>query len=129
MPSVAAFATGRKPGVTRLAVLVGLYSVGGGVTGTIRAIEESGLLTKPAYVCHVLTPPTRGSLIRGTVDVVLAPDMPELARSAVQMFLQLKHAAHLTKQSAIVPFVIYMSENVLGRVCKSRLMDNAPSWR
>jgi LacI family transcriptional regulator len=59
--------------------LVGLYSVGGGVTGTIRAFEESGLSTKPAYVCHVLTPPTRGSLIRGTVDVVLAPDMPQLA--------------------------------------------------
>jgi hypothetical protein len=53
---------------------VGLYSVVGGVTGTIRAIEESGLLTKPAYVCHVLTPPTRGSLIRGTVDWQLLLD-------------------------------------------------------
>jgi hypothetical protein len=39
--------------------------------------------------------------------------MPQLARSTLQMFLQLKQAAHLTKQTAIVPFVIYTSENVL----------------
>jgi|GEM_PF-6753992 len=39
--------------------------------------------------------------------------MPQLARSTLQMFLQLKQAAHLTKQTAIVPFLIYTSENVL----------------
>jgi LacI family transcriptional regulator len=52
--------------------LVGLYSVGGGNRGTIRALEESGFSTKPAYVCHELTPPVRSGLIRGTVDFVLA---------------------------------------------------------
>ena len=93
--------------------LVGLYSVGGGSKGTIRAIEESELSTKPAYVCHPLTPATRGGLIRGTVDVLLAPDMPELARATIQMCLKLKQAPHLAKQAAIVPFVIYTSENVL----------------
>jgi LacI family transcriptional regulator, galactose operon repressor len=93
--------------------LVGLYSVGGGTRGTIRAIEESQLLTKPAYVCHPLTPATRGGLIRGTVDVVIAPDIPELARATVQMCLKLREAANLTKQAAIVPFIIYTSENVV----------------
>jgi LacI family transcriptional regulator len=67
--------------------LVGLYSVGGGSKGTIRAIEESERMTRPAYVCHPLTPATRGGLIRGTVDVILAPDMPELARATIQMCL------------------------------------------
>jgi hypothetical protein len=55
---------------------------------------------------------TRGGLIRGTVDVIIAPDIPELARTTIQMCLKLKEAAHLTKQAAIVPFVIYTSENV-----------------
>jgi LacI family transcriptional regulator len=93
--------------------LVGLYSVGGGTRGTIRALEESQLSTRPAYVCHPLTPATRRGLIRGTVDVVIAPDIRELARATIQMCLKLKEAAHLTKQAAIVPFVIYTSENVV----------------
>jgi LacI family transcriptional regulator len=94
--------------------LVGLYSVGGGSKGTIRALEESDLSPRPAYVCHPLTPATRSGLIRGTVDVLLAPDIPELARATIQMCLKLKQSPHLTKQAAIVPFVIYTSENVLG---------------
>jgi LacI family transcriptional regulator len=93
--------------------LVGLYSVGGGTKGTIRALEESQLSTRPAYVCHPLTPATRGGLIRGTVDVVIAPDIPELARATIQMCVKLKEPAHLTKRTAIVPFVIYTSENVV----------------
>jgi LacI family transcriptional regulator len=92
---------------------VGLYSIGDGIRGTIRAVEESQLSPKPAYVCHVITPPTRGGLIKGTVDVIIAPDMPELARAAIQMCLTLKDAPRLTKQTPIVPFVIYTSENAL----------------
>jgi ABC-type sugar transport system substrate-binding protein len=99
--------------------LVGLYSVGGGSNGTIRAIEERELMTRPAYVCHPLTPSTRGGLIRGTVDVILAPDVPELARATIRMCLKLKQAPHLTKQTAIVPFVIYTSENVLESTADS----------
>ena len=92
--------------------LVGLYSVGGGTRGAIRAIEENQLSGKPAYICHPLTPATREGLIRGTVDLIIAPDIPELARATIQMCRKLKEAALVTKQTAIVPFVIYTSENV-----------------
>ena len=72
--------------------LVGLYSIGGGIRGTIRAVEESQLSPKPAYVYHVITSPTRGGLIKGRVDVIIAPDMLELARAALQMCLTVKDA-------------------------------------
>jgi LacI family transcriptional regulator len=36
--------------------LIGLYSVGGGNKGIIRAIEESQISQRLAYVCHELTP-------------------------------------------------------------------------
>jgi LacI family transcriptional regulator len=91
--------------------LVGLYSVGGGTRGTIRAIEESQLSTKPAYVCHPHTPATRGGLIRGTVDVVIAP--PRACTRNRPMCLKLREAANLTKQAAIVPFIIYTIENIV----------------
>ena len=91
--------------------LVGLYSVGGGNRGTIRALEESGLSTKPVYVCHELTPPVRSGLIRGTIDFVLAHDLPQLARSSFQTFLHLKEVAQFKKHTSLIPFLIYTSEN------------------
>jgi LacI family transcriptional regulator len=91
--------------------LVGLYSVGGGNRGTIRALEESGFSTKPAYMCHELTPPVRSGLIRGTVDFVLAHDLPQLARTSIQTFLHLKEATQFKKHTSLIPFLIYTSEN------------------
>jgi LacI family transcriptional regulator len=91
--------------------LVGLYSVGGGNRGTIRALEESRFPTKPAYVCHELTPPVRSGLIKGTVDFVLAHDLPQLARSSIQTFLHCKEAAQFKKHASLIPFLIYTSEN------------------
>jgi LacI family transcriptional regulator len=94
--------------------LVGLYSVGGGNVGTIRALEERLISTKPAFVCHELVPPQRGGLIRGTIDVVLAADLPQLARSTLDLFVELKDLSHHKKRIVAIPFHIYTSENVLG---------------
>jgi LacI family transcriptional regulator len=93
--------------------LVGLYSVGGGNSGTIRALEERLISTKPAFVCHELVPPQRGGLIRGTIDVVLAADLPQLARSTLDLFVELKDTPHPQKHIVPVPCDIYTSENVL----------------
>jgi ABC-type sugar transport system substrate-binding protein len=94
--------------------LVGLYSVGGGNSGTIRALEERLISTKPAFVCHELVPPQRGGLIRGTIDVVLAADLPQLARSTLDLFVELKDLSYHKKRIVAIPFHIYTSENVLG---------------
>jgi LacI family transcriptional regulator len=92
--------------------LVGLYSVGGGNNGIIRAIEESRISRKLAYVCHELTQTTRAGLSAGVVDVVLAHDVPELARATLKMLVDIKSAVPNKKQSSIVPFAIYTSENI-----------------
>jgi len=92
--------------------LVGIYNVGGGASGVLHAIEETRLSRKLAYACHELTPTTRSGLSAGTIDVVLAHDVPELARSALNMLVDLKSAPTGRKQSSIVPFEIYTSENI-----------------
>jgi len=92
--------------------LVGLYSVGGGNKGIIRAIEESRISRKLAYVCHELTPTTRAGLSAGVIDVVLAHDVPELARATLKMLADIKNAMPNKKQSSVVPFAIYTSENI-----------------
>jgi LacI family transcriptional regulator len=93
--------------------LVGLYCVGGGTTGIIRALEERSISTKPAFVCHELEASRRGPLVRGIVDVVLSADLPQLARSTLDLFVELKDVPHPKKHIIPIPFHIYTSENVL----------------
>ena len=92
--------------------LSGIYNVGGGASGVLRAIEETEPAGKLAYVCHELTPATRTGLSAGTIDLVLAHDLPELARSSIKMLVDLKKAPPGRKQSVVVPFNIYTSENI-----------------
>jgi LacI family transcriptional regulator len=92
--------------------LSGIYNVGGGASGVLRAIEETKPAGKLAYVCHELTPATRTGLSAGTIDLVLAHDLPELARSSIKMLVDLKKAPPGRKQSVVVPFNIYTSENI-----------------
>ena len=93
--------------------LVGLYSVGGGNIGTIRALEERLISTRPAFVCHELVSPQRAGLSRGTIDVVLAADLPQVARSTLDLFVELKDLSDHKKRIVAVPFHMYTSENVL----------------
>ena len=93
--------------------LVGLYSVGGGNIGTIRALEERLISTRPAFVCHELVSPQRAGLSRGTIDVVLAADLPQVARSTLDLFVELKDLSDHKKRIVVIPFHIYTSENVL----------------
>lgn len=92
--------------------LIGIYNVGGGASGVLQAIEETQPSPKLAYVCHELTPVTRAGLSAGTIDLVLAHDVPELARSALKLVADLKKASPGRKQSVVVPFNIYTSENI-----------------
>lgn len=92
--------------------LAGIYNVGGGASGVLQAIEEIKPSRKLAYVCHELTPVTRAGLSAGTIDLVLAHDVPELARSTLKMLVDLKKTPSARKQSVVVPFNIYTSENI-----------------
>jgi LacI family transcriptional regulator len=92
--------------------LVGIYTVGGGRVGTIRALAEIRPSPMPTHVCHELTALTRPGLIAGTIDLILDHDLTRLARSAIKMLIDIKAAAPGKKQSAIVPFTIYTSENI-----------------
>jgi hypothetical protein len=46
------------------------------------------------------------------IDVVLAHDVPELARARLKMLVDIKNATLDRKQSSIIPLPIYTSENI-----------------
>lgn len=61
----------REPG------LAGIYNIGGGNHGIIRALDESGRASDIVAVAHELTARSRAALLAGTYDAVLHQDPVE----------------------------------------------------
>jgi LacI family transcriptional regulator len=93
--------------------LVGIYVCGGGQDGLIRALRDERAGRRIVAVCNELTPMTRAALIDGTVDLVLAHPIMQMAPRVVALMAKACAAAEL-QQSAPVLFSadIFMSENI-----------------
>ncbi len=65
--------------------LNGIYSLGAGNRGLIRALREVAPEKRPVVIAHELTPSTREALLDGTVDAVLNQDAGHEVRSAIRV--------------------------------------------
>ena len=54
--------------------LIGLYNVGAGTPGVMKALGDAGREGDVAFIAHDLTPSTRRGLLRGVVDAVIVQD-------------------------------------------------------
>ena len=63
--------------------LTGVYCVGAGIIGAVRALERSRPAVPPAVVGHNLTMNTRDFLLRQQMDVIVHQDMTEIAEKAL----------------------------------------------
>jgi LacI family transcriptional regulator len=94
--------------------LVGIYSVGGGNRGVVKALNERGRTGKLTLIGHNLTATTRRFLIDGAMDAVIHQDMELAARIAVSELLAQCDggASHIQR----LPIEIITRENMQGRV-------------
>jgi LacI family transcriptional regulator len=92
--------------------IVGIYCVGAGRSGIVRAIEEAKLPKRPLIICHDLTDDTRRYLIDDFVDVVIDQNARLTAEQAVIRLLGsiATSAPYLTKK-LIEPRLIFR-ENI-----------------
>lgn len=65
--------------------LAGLYSLGAGNRGLVRALEAAHLPARPAVIAHELTETTRAALLSGRIDAVLNQDAGHEVRSAIRL--------------------------------------------
>lgn len=65
--------------------ITGIYSLGAGNSGLIRALDAHGEKPGPAVIVHELTQSTRAALIGGTIDAVLNQDAGHEVRSAIRV--------------------------------------------
>ncbi len=93
--------------------LAGLYVIGGGIDGAIRAITELGRGGDVVLVGNELTAHTQSALIDGIVDLVIATPTRAIADKAVQTMVEaaLRPGA-FTVTHAVLPFDLYGPENI-----------------
>jgi LacI family transcriptional regulator len=92
--------------------LVGLYNIGGGTDGLVRALTAHKQAQNVVCVAHELNPVTRKALLDGTIDVVIGQDAGHEARSAMRVLM-----AHCDSQPIIaaqerIGIDIYVRDNL-----------------
>ncbi|MDH3661771.1 MAG: LacI family DNA-binding transcriptional regulator [Alphaproteobacteria bacterium] len=91
---------------------VALYVIGGGVEGVLRALEEEQVSKDVALVCHELNAETRNALIDGTIDMIIDTSIVQVAKRAIEALIEAVDKADTPLGVRLVPFDIYVSENV-----------------
>lgn len=91
--------------------LVGLFVSGGGISGALTTLRNSGLAGKIVTVGYDLMDVTRAALLDGSLTLVIAHPLDLMARRSISGML---NAAQNTpgNWTAVVPFDIYTRENV-----------------
>lgn len=71
-----------RDAITEQTDLVGIYCVGGGITGVADAIDEAGLSQSLVMIGHNCNIDTKPYLLSGTIDAVIHQDTARIAEAA-----------------------------------------------
>lgn len=94
--------------------LTGIYNVGGGNEGIVRALKEAGRDREIIMVGHNLTPKTHAYLLDGSMDIILHQNMRATAHQAVEILVL--HLDGRPVSSQTLPVEIITRENTQGAV-------------
>lgn len=93
--------------------LAGLFISGGGITGAVTALRESGRGREIVAVGYDFTEFTAAALLDGTLNFIIALPMERLAAEAVAaMIAASESAADVPLKSISLPFEIHTPENL-----------------
>lgn len=93
--------------------MIGLFISGGGVSGAIAALKESGRARDIVAIGYDLTEVTRAALIDGTLNFLISHPLQSLADEAVGAMIRAHEGgADFPPQSISLPFEIYTPENL-----------------
>jgi len=94
--------------------LVGIYSVGGGNRGIVRALRERGRDHDVVLIGHNLTPTTQAYLLDGVMDAVIHQDMRRAAQMAIAALINHREGRPISVER--LPVEVIVKENLTGRV-------------
>lgn len=93
--------------------MIGLFISGGGVSGAVAALKESGRARDIVAIGYDLTEVTRAALIDGTLNFLISHPMQSLAHEAIGAMIRAHEGGtDFPPQSIALPFEIYTPENL-----------------
>lgn len=92
--------------------VVGLYSLGAGNRGLVRALESLPSLKRPAVIAHELTKTTRAALETGLIDAVLNQDAGHEVRSAIRVLKAKADGAAVVAAQERIRLDIFLKDNL-----------------
>ena len=90
--------------------LVGVYAVGAGNRGVVRALE--GHAPRPVVIVHELTSTTRASLLSSKIDLVIDQNPVAEVQAAITLMRDLSDQRPINAKSGEIPLSIFVRENV-----------------
>jgi len=93
--------------------VAGLYSMGAGNEGLIRALRISGKSHRVRVIAHELTPETRTGLMDGSIDVVLDQDPDSEVRAAIAAGQKLAVDTDAVIEAGPIEIGIYLRDNLV----------------
>lgn len=98
--------------LARESSLTGLYSLGAGNRGALRALEAAGRADDLVFIAHELTEESRRALLAGTIDALIKQDPAHEARSAARVLLALAEGAELVPSQERIRIEILLRDNL-----------------
>ncbi len=93
--------------------LAGLFVCGGGISGVVAALRETGRNKDVFVVGYDNTDVTKDALLDGTLNFVIAHPIERLAQTAIDAMIRAKESGpDFPPQSINLPFDIFTSENL-----------------
>jgi LacI family transcriptional regulator len=90
--------------------LVGIYAIGAGNKGLVRAVQEAK--ARPVTIVHELTAVSRQGLRDGTIDLVLDQGTSAAVVTAVSIMRDLTEGRDVSGGIGKIPLNIYSRENI-----------------
>ncbi|HBF31173.1 LacI family DNA-binding transcriptional regulator [Rhizobium sp.] len=92
--------------------MIGLYSLGAGNRGLVRALEALDAGRRPAVIAHELTATTRAALEAGLMDAVLNQDAGHEVRSAIRVLKAKADGAAVVAAQERIRIDIFLKDNL-----------------
>jgi LacI family transcriptional regulator len=94
--------------------MTGLYNVGGGTKGIVKALKEAGRASSVVMVNHNLTSITKEFLIDGAIDALIQQDMQRTAEVAISELIL--SAEGIIRPIRHIPIEVIFKENLSSRL-------------
>ena len=92
--------------------MVGIYNVGAGNRGIVKALEAAGRAGDMVFIAHDLTPLTRKQLVRGTIDAVINQDPGHEVRSATRVLLSACEGSDFVADQERIRIDVFLRDNI-----------------